>query len=86
MTALRQGKTPYGTTLEKLQKDANAISYLQSNYQFGYHDFIFSKYMKSVQEVSSILYDHLHPHPTPPRDADPVVVTPHHDGDAVLQF
>ena len=64
MPALRQGKTPYGMTLEKMQKDANEISTVQSNYQFGYHDFVFSEYMKSVQEVSSILYDHLHPHPT----------------------
>lgn len=85
MTALRQGKRPYGMTLEQMQKDANEIITLQSIDDFGYHDFVFSEYMKSVQEVSSILHDHLHPHPTPPRDADPVVVTPYHDGDAVLE-
>ena len=37
------------------------------------------------KELKAVPIDPFHPHPTPPRDADPVVVTPHHDGDTVLQ-
>jgi DNA repair exonuclease SbcCD ATPase subunit len=61
MPLLRQGKIRNRIPIEQIQKDVNEISTIQSVHQYGYHDFDFSNYMKSVRDVSSILYDYLHP-------------------------
>jgi molybdopterin converting factor small subunit len=61
MPQLRQGKIRNRIPIEQIQKDVNEISTIQSILSFGYHDYEFSNYMKSVQDVSSILYDYLHP-------------------------
>ena len=60
MSGLRQGKIPYGMTVEEMQKNVNQISVLQSLYAFGYQDVDFSNYMISIREITSILYHHLH--------------------------
>jgi hypothetical protein len=61
MRSLRKGKNSSYVTIEQMQKDANEITTLQSIYAFGYHEYDFANYMKSVRDVSSILYDYLHP-------------------------
>ena len=61
MRSLRKGKNSRHVTIEQMQKDVNEISTLQSIYAFGYHEYDFANYMKSIRDVTGILYDYLHP-------------------------
>jgi chromosome segregation ATPase len=61
MRSLRKGKNSSHVTTEQMQKDVNEISTLQSVYAFGYHEYDFSNFMTSIRDVSSILYNYLHP-------------------------
>jgi molecular chaperone GrpE (heat shock protein) len=60
MRSLRKGKNSRDVTIEQMQKDVNEISTLQSIYAFGYHENDFANYMKSIRDVTGILYDYLH--------------------------
>ena len=61
MRSLRKGKNSSDVTIEQMQKDVNEITTLQSRYSFGFHENDFANYMKSIRDVSSILYNYLHP-------------------------
>lgn len=61
MRSLRKGKNSSYVTIEQMQKDVNEITILQSSYAFGYHDYDFANYMRCIRDVSSVLYDYLHP-------------------------